>query len=448
MNIESQSPVNLLLVDDQPENLLAVEAVLQPLGANLVRATSGAEALRCLLHQDFAVILLDVQMQDMDGFETAALIRKRARSQQTPIIFLTALNSNHSRFQGYASGAVDYLLKPFEPQVLLSKVAIFIELFKKTEALRTQTEQLMRLNQELRAERDLAESAQIRMLQEQLARQQAELNNKLTDQFLGVLSHELRTPLNAVLGWSRLLRAKRFDSATMERALETIERNALLQNQMIGDILDISKIIQGRLELHYGLVSLKGIVESAIAAIQPEADAKFITITLQEGAETGKLWGDPKRIQQSILNLLSNAVKFTPQGGQIEVKWRCCRNQSFGLNTEVLELPSTLIPDLETCLEIQVIDSGVGIAPDFLPNVFDRFRQADSSSTRPFGGIGLGLAIVQHLVELNGGCVEAMSEGEGKGAIFTIRLPVCQESHADPNKKSAYLPSSRIGSNH
>jgi PAS domain S-box-containing protein len=530
--------VNILLVDDRPENLLSLEAILSSLGENLVRAHSGEEALRCLLEQDFAVILLDVQMPGMNGFETANLIRNRPRSRYTPIIFLTAFStSDEFVFKGYSSGAVDYLLKPVDPVILASKVSVFVDLFKKNEIIRHQTEEVRRQAVQLKAinkelsqseerfrslsvsspigiflldttgqciytnprcqkicgftaaeslgegwiqsihpddrqravsdwanyshepqedayeyrfqladgsvrwthvrsspmfsdsgklighvgtveditDRKQAESDREQIIREQAARREAEAANRMKDEFLAVLSHELRTPLSAMLGWARLLRSQKLDKATVERALETIERNAMVQAQLIEDILDVSKIIRGKLNLNVAPVNLASVIEAAIDSIRPQVEAKAIRLETALDASAGLVRGDPFRLQQVVWNLLTNAIKFTPEGGKVEVR---LSSEASNGQKEVRSADFA---------QIQVIDTGVGISPDFLPNVFDRFRQADSTTTRSHNGLGLGLAIVRHLVELHGGTVQAASLGEGQGATFTIKFPLLKD---------------------
>ncbi|QHG18643.1 response regulator [Nostoc sp. ATCC 53789] len=531
--MQMEPKVNILLVDDKLENLLALEAILEKLGENLVRATSGEEALRCLLHQDFAVILLDVQMPGMDGFETATLIRNRGRSRHTPIIFLTAFStSDQMLFKGYALGAVDYLLKPLDPNILTSKVTVFVELFKKTEAVKQQAAQLVAMNAELRqseerlrslstcspvgifeidteggcrytnpryqiicglkaveslekswlesvhpedreravaswsayiyegrdyseefrfqtaqgiirwvqvrsspmlsgqgellgyvgtlediTERKQAEEVRAQVIREQTARQEAEAANRMKDEFLAVLSHELRTPLTSMLGWSKILRSKKLDDKATSRALEAIERNAISQMQLIEDILDVSRIIRGQLRLNVSAVNLISVMEAALEAVRPLAEPKEIQLNTVLDTSVGSVYGDPARLQQIVWNLLTNAIKFTPKGGRVEVNLSivCGEEQQI----------------TQKYAQIQVIDTGIGISSEFLPKVFERFRQADSTTTRSHNGLGLGLAIVRHLVELHKGTIFAQSPGSGQGATFTVRLPLLQDNRGN-----------------
>ncbi len=553
--------VNILLVDDKLENLLALEAILEKLGENLVRATSGEEALRCLLHQDFAVILLDVQMPGMDGFETATLIRNRGRSRHTPIIFLTAFStSDQMLFKGYALGAVDYLLKPLDPNILTSKVIVFVELFKKTEAVKQQAAQLVAVNTELRqseerfrslstcspvgifetdtegnckytnpryqaicgltageslekrwlesvhpqdrerasaswsayiresrdyseefrfqtahgsdrwvqvrsspmlssqgellgyvgtlediTERKQAEEVRAQVIREQTARQEAEAANRMKDEFLAVLSHELRTPLTSMLGWSKILRAKKLDDKATSRALEAIERNAISQMQLIEDILDVSRIIRGQLRLNVSAVNLISVMEAALEAVRPLAEPKDIKLNTVLDTSVGSVYGDPARLQQVVWNLLTNAIKFTPKGGRVEVRLSkyfgfSISDLGLGSNGENLDssntnessnLQSKIQNSKSQYAQIQVIDTGIGISSEFLPKVFERFRQADSTTTRSHNGLGLGLAIVRHLVELHKGTIFAQSLGSGQGATFTVRLPLLQDNRGN-----------------
>ena len=249
-------------------------------------------------------------------------------------------------------------------------------------------------------------------------RQQAESlaqANRLKDEFLAVISHELRTPLNSILGWSQMLRSRKFNEAAVARALETIERNAKLQKQLIEDLLDTSKMIQGQFNIQVSQISLVPIVEAAIETIQAAAQAKAIELNSAIDDSVGLVNGDANRLQQVLWNLVSNAVKFTPAGGRVEVRLSVEEQRGEAKDQR-------LVP--QAC--IQVIDTGIGIKAEFLPYVFDRFRQEDSSTTRSYSGLGIGLAIAHHLVELHGGTIEAYSPGEGKGATFIVRLPLLE----------------------
>jgi hypothetical protein len=564
--MQAELKVNILLVDDKLENLIALEAILERLGAKLVKATSGEEALRSLLHQDFAVILLDVQMPGIDGFETATLIRSRGRSRHTPIIFLTAFSSsNQMLFKGYALGAVDYLLKPIDTNILTSKVTVFVELFKKTQAIEQQAAQLTAINAELRqseerfrslstcspigifetdtqgrckytnpcyqeicgwslaeslekswlecvhpedqeqaiaswsayihegreystefrfkntddsprwvqvrsspmlssqgellgyvgtlediTERKQAEEVRAQVIREQTARQEAEAANLMKDEFLAVLSHELRTPLTSMLGWSKILRAKKLDEQATTRALDAIERNATSQMKLIEDILDVSRIIRGQLRLHLSVVNLISVIEAALEAVRPLAETKNIELNTNLDTNLGAVCGDPARLQQIVWNLLTNAIKFTHAGGRVEVRLEIIELQPTEqlFPHEEVKLSSTSAPlqfSKSSYAQIQVIDTGIGITPEFLPKVFDRFRQADSTTTRSHGGLGLGLSIVRHLVELHGGVISAESSGKEQGATFTVKLPLMQNNSNIKNGKEIEPMKEEIG---
>ncbi|QSJ15081.1 PAS domain S-box protein [Nostoc sp. UHCC 0702] len=278
-------------------------------------------------------------------------------------------------------------------------------------------------------ERKHAEQERDRLLQrERAARKEAEVANRIKDQFLAVLSHELRTPLNPIMGWSKLLRSRKFDVETTNRALETIERNAKLQTQLIEDLLDVSRILQGKLSLNVCPVSLLMVVEGAIDTVRLAAEAKSIQIQTIIDPSLGQVMGDPNRLQQVVWNLLSNAVKFTPKGGHVEIR----------------------VAEVDYQAQITVSDTGKGITPDFLPYVFDYFRQADGTTTRKFGGLGLGLAIVRQVVELHGGTVWAESPGEGMGATFTVRLPFLlrnEQVDLEDDQPQPFNPHPRILSN-
>jgi PAS domain S-box-containing protein len=256
--------------------------------------------------------------------------------------------------------------------------------------------------------RDITESKEAEtereelLRKEQAARRDAEIANRLRDEFLATVSHELRAPLNSILGWGRLLEKGNLDEKTTQKALGTIVRNAESQNRLIDDLLDVSRIISGKLRLEILDVKPINIVEAAMETVRPAAEAKNIRLEIEEKHVVSHISGDPNRLQQVVWNLLSNAIKFTPNGGEVCVE----------------------IERVNGCVEIRVKDTGIGIGKEFLPYVFDRFRQADTSSIRKFGGLGLGLAIVRHITEMHGGTVSATSEGENQGATFIVSLPV------------------------
>jgi PAS domain S-box-containing protein len=261
------------------------------------------------------------------------------------------------------------------------------------------------------------------MVREKEARAEAEEANHVKDEFLATVSHELRTPLTAILGWSTMLRNDTLDEATSALALDVIDRNAKTQAQLIEDLLDLSRIINGNLHLQVRPVGLEEIVNATIECLCPAADVKAIQIQALLDPDVGLVSGDPIRLQQAVANLLANAIKFTPEGGRVKVKLE-------RVNSDAL---------------INVTDTGAGISADFLPNVFDRFRQADSASTRKYGGLGLGLAIVRKIVEMHGGTVMAESRGEGQGASFTVKIPLLVLPHIE---KSQANKSKRTGQAH
>jgi signal transduction histidine kinase/DNA-binding response OmpR family regulator len=630
----SESSANVLLVDDRPENLLAMQTILEDLGQNLVSASSGHEALRFLLTEDVALILLDVQMPGLNGFEFAELVRERERTQHTPIIFVSATSRDEQYvFKGYSLGAVDYMTKPFEPEILKSKVRFFTRLYLQNQEIKRQaalleqtnseldsintdlearvrhrTAQLETTNKELENEvavrkqseariatehaitRTLADAVNLEtvasailqifcecmkadvcclwlqneagtaltcvnietldgthdfaqfvnetrrislgkgvglpghvwrknglvwlpntvrgekypraayaaavglhsaigfpikinkkfhgviefftrrpfmpdqhllnmleaigseigqfiqrkrveaerenlLLREKSLREKAEMASRLKDEFLATVSHELRTPLNAIIGWGQILQSGKLAVDKQKDALQTIFRNAKTQAQLINDLLDTSRLMTGNLLLNLSPTPIVPVIEAALDAVRPSAEAKGIKFSTAYHATVEKITCDPQRLQQIIWNLLTNAVKFTPADGEIML---------------------TLAQNKKT-IQIIVSDNGEGISADFLPFVFDRFRQADSSSTRKHNGLGLGLAIVRHLAELHGGSVAVTSEGRGKGAVFTVTFPLSliadggvkpfkekTNGHKHPEKARAELSGIRV----
>lgn len=524
--------VNILLVDDQPAKLLSYEAILSSLDENLIYSGSAREALEHLLKTDIAVILVDVCMPDLDGFELAALIRQHPRCQRTAIILVSAiLMTEVDRLKGFEHGAVDYVPVPVIPEILRARVRVFAELYRKTRELEKLNRELEsrvaertseleistarlresedRLNLALdsaeaapwvweldsnlrngsgryhelygfapqenitvekwlarvhpldrervvgriehmrahpqedtwseefrilhptkgtrwlaglgRAVRDssgrlqriigisfdvttrrYAQEERLSLLEsERAARSEAERANRIKDQFLAMVSHELRAPLNGLLLWTELLRRNSKDSAVLAEGLEAIERSGRSQVRLIEDLLDMSRMRTGMIRINPEHVKLQSLLENVIATIRPLAEAKSIDVTLTMDPDVKAVIGDPTRLQQVFLNILSNAVKFTQKRGSVHV--------------ELAERNA----HAETCIR----DTGPGIGPEFLPHIFDPFRQEDSSGTRQHAGLGLGLAIAKHLVELHQGEIEVENMFPETGARFTVRLP-------------------------
>ena len=396
----SSSPTvaSVLVVDDSPANLVDMEALLKPLGVRVVEAKSGAEAIEQVAAETFAVMLLDVQMPGMDGFEVARRLRTMENGYDLPIIFVTAIHCDeaYSR-QGYASGATDYITKPFDADVLLARVKGFIGLFRQREKLRH------REVTELTRERDDAMQKLATLLEsERAARLDAEIANNAKDEFLATVSHELRTPLNSILGWTMIAR-RLAPSAEVDRALATIERSARAQERIIEDVLDTARIISGKLRLEITSSKVADSISGAVQALRPTADAKGVRLDVSLNGSIGFISADPDRLQQIVWNLLSNAVKFTPKGGRVELS----------------------ASRVDSVVRICVSDTGQGIRQEFLPYLFEPFRQADGSTTRRHGGLGLGLAIVKQLVDAHGATIVVHSAGEGAGSTFTVAWPGC-----------------------
>jgi signal transduction histidine kinase len=407
--------VELLLVDDRQENLLALQAILEPLGQTLVLAHSGQEALKCVLKHDFACILLDVQMPDMNGFDTAQIIKSREKSRYIPIIFLSAINKEDSYvFKGYSMGAVDYVFKPFNPDVLRSKVAVFVDLYLKQQQIMEQAEMLAEsqrreLELEHRAELLEAEAksaAQLAELNKQLKDRQAELEQAMgvRNRFYASMSHELRTPINAVIGYSTLMIDNIYGPLNdkQREGLQRTLRAARHLLELVNDVLDLSKIEAGKIELSMQPVNIPNLIEDLFVTVRPLADEHGTKLTFERSDDQISIVTDPRRVRQILLNLLSNAIKF---GLQKPITVKCTRRDDGGIS-------------------IEVIDEGEGIAEEDQPRIFEEFVQV-SPSQQP--GTGLGLPISKRLATLLDGSLEVRSTA-GAGSTFTLNLPAAGTS--------------------
>ena len=398
-SIHGDQDATILLVDDRDDKLLALETVLAELGQKLVLARSGTEALRLLLQQTVAVIVLDVNMPGMDGFETAALIRQRPNSELTPIIFVSAVNYSETHLaRGYSLGAVDYIMSPIVPEILRAKVSFFVELHKKTEQLRQQAE------------------IQSRLTQAEAARMQAEAANSAKDRFLAMLSHELRTPLTPILFCASTLSTDENLPEYARKDLEVLARNVLLEARLIDDLLDIARINQGKFKLTLEQIDVHTLLDAAIGVCAEEIAGRNLRLCREFNATDAGVFGDSARLTQVFWNLIKNAAKFTPQGGEITI----CTST------------------VEASLLVRVVDSGIGIDRGALPKIFNPFEQIQPSQA---GGLGLGLAISKAIIEQHNGSISARSEGLGCSTTFAVELPAITQS-SQPERVVALVPGS------
>ncbi|QSJ14045.1 response regulator [Nostoc sp. UHCC 0702] len=517
----SEPRVIILHVDDNEANRYIVTRILQNAGFTVVEAATGAAGLKAATEHQPTLVILDVKLPDISGFEVCRQIKANPETAFIPVLHLSAsFIQSQDKAEGLDSGADAYLVQPVEPIELLATVRSLLRIRRAEELALSSAREwqttfdsikdgvclvdtegiILRCNRAMmqlfckpaheilgcvhhelmgaelgigdgvcfrRAKEthqrqvlefqsrgrwfaktidpvfnehgtltgavfilsDITERKQASaFLQEQNERlnqlmvslqqqtEQAQQANRIKDEFLAVLSHELRSPLNPILGWAKVLQTSHQDAAKTQYALETIERNAKLQAQLIEDLLDVSRILQGKLSLHTVPVGLTFTIKAALETVRLAAEAKSIQIKTVFEPNVGQVLGDSGRLQQVVWNLLSNAIKFTSQGGRVEVRLERMKDEGEGMNqvdTHPVEYT-----------QITVSDTGMGISGDFLPYVFDYFCQADGTTTRRFGGLGLGLAIVRHLVELHGGTVQAASKGEGQGATFTVKFPL------------------------
>ena len=429
--------VNVLLVDDQPARLLTYETILSDLGQNLVSARSGLEALEKLMKDEFAVVLLDVSMPDMDGFEAATLIHQHPRFERTPIIFVTGVHvSELDRLKGYKVGAVDYVSIPVVPEILRSKVAVLVELYQKRRELQELNRNLGQANQRLaeanttlqaektreletlnrvlqRANQEL-ESANRSLQTEVTERTRVELALKEADrhkdEFLAMLAHELRNPLAPIHNAVQLMHRASLTDPQLTWSRDIIGRQVSHLTRLVDDLLDVSRITRGKINLTKEVIELGALVARTVETVQPLLEERGHTLTVEVPGTGLAVLGDPTRLTQAIGNVLGNAAKYTDRGGRITLG--AARNG----------------PEVE----IRVRDNGIGIPGDLLPMIFNLFTQLDRTSGRPQSGLGIGLALVQRLVEMHGGSVTAHSDGPGRGSEFVIRLPLFIREKVEP----------------
>lgn len=368
----------ILVVDDNPATLYATSRILRSAGFDVVTAETGGAAVKTAIEHPIDLIVLDINLPDLDGFEVCRIVRAKPESSTVRVVYLSAsfVDDVH-RVAGYEAGADAFLTHPVDPTVLIATIRALL----RTRAVERQLEELLQ--------------------RERGVREEAERANRAKDEFLATLSHELRSPLNAIVGWAEVARL-RSDSEEVTNALKVIVRNARFQTQLISDLLDVSRITLGKLELTKEVLALVTVLTAAVDAIRSTAEHAGITIAVDVPDDIGLIQADPLRLQQMFSNLLSNAIKFSSRGSTVLIEAR-------------RDGPNAVI---------RVADEGSGIDPTILPRLFERFWQADTTSRRTHSGLGLGLAIVQHVALLHGGTVRAESAGVGHGAVFTVTLPL------------------------
>lgn len=386
MTCDTSDKVSILIVDDSSENLRAMEALLKRPDRVVLQVQSGEEALRCLLTHDVAVILLDIRMAEMDGYETAALIRKREKTRHLPIIFLTAFNKDGTDIlKGYSLGAVDYIFKPLVPEILCAKIDVFAELYKTTQALRRKNEELERTERELR-----------------LTNERLEELNRLKSSFVSVASHEIRTPVTGIKAYVDNILCGLVGPVTdkQRQYLTRVTHNVDRLMKIIEELLDLAKIEAGQLQLHLASIPIAALIHHVTDELGPMAQEKQISLHTSDCTPDVCVHGDEGKLHQVLTNLVHNAIKFTHVGGRVEVE---VRRQEDG------------------ALQIRVTDTGPGIPAADLSKIFDRFYSS-SSAPPETRGAGLGLTISKSLVALHGGNLWVTSIAD-QGSSFYIDLP-------------------------
>jgi signal transduction histidine kinase len=401
---------DILVVDDNAANLVAIQAALGDFEGRVVRAQSGTEALGLLLDRDFALILLDVKMPSMDGFETARMVRSRKRSRHTPIIFVTAHGrDDEDILAAYKLGAVDFMFKPLAAEALRAKVSVFVELHRRSSEIAIQANLLREA--ERREHGRALEEERRRWEADSLRRQMEELEvaDRRKDEFLAFLGHELRNPLTPIVAGLELVRQKLTISTDADPTLvantKTMQRQARHLTRLVDDLLDMSRINSGKIELRSGLTTIQDVVEQAITTSRPLIDERRHDLVVEMPPRRLVVRGDGVRLVQAVANLLNNACRYTDPGGDILI--RVVESGDFA--------------------EIHLIDNGHGIGPEFLPRIFDMFVQERDSTA---GGLGLGLSLASRLVAMHGGSISAFSEGNGRGSEFIVKLPIEETADA------------------
>jgi signal transduction histidine kinase len=390
--VPTLNEAKLLVVDDEESLRITTAAIFEQEGYIVDTASSGDEAIDLLSKTDYDLVLTDLHMEGGDGLSVLNQIRRQA--PLTISVVLTGFASVESAIAALQEGAYDYLIKPCDIESMKHTIRRGVEHRRLMLAEQKARADLQQLNRDLEQRID-ERTAELKRLNSELAEA-----NRAKDVFLATLSHELRTPLTPVVGWIKLLRSGTLDEKSVSQALDAIERNAWLQSRLIDDLLDTSRIATGKLHFEPKPTDLNAVVKAAVDTVRNSAAARNIDLSISLYPASLVVMGEPVRLQQIAWNLVSNAIKFTDPGGKVSITTGLNGTQSY----------------------LTVMDTGVGIEPEFLPHVFDRFRQADGSTSRRHGGLGLGLAIADALAKIHNGRLEAQSEGVGRGATFTLRL--------------------------
>ncbi|QEL16237.1 response regulator [Limnoglobus roseus] len=402
--------INILIVDDEPKNLTVLETILDEPEYRLFRAESADQALLALIQDEFALLILDIRMPGMTGFELAQLIKERKKTAHVPIIFLTAYyNEDQHVIEGYGTGAVDYLHKPVNPTILRSKVAVFAELHRiSREVAMANRALLAEVSERRRAEerlRELNDNLERRVLDRTEA---LRASDRRKDEFLATLAHELRNPLAPVRNAVQVLDLKGPAIPEVKWAKEVIDRQMLAMTRLIDDLMDVSRISRGKIKLKKERVELARVVQAAIESSRPLIEKEGHELIVRFPPQSILLDGDAVRLAQVFLNLLNNAAKFSPSAGRIELVAKRLGND----------------------VVVSVKDNGIGISAAHRESVFEMFSQVEGALSRSQGGLGIGLCLVKRLVEMHDGRVEVNSDGPGQGSEFLVRLPVLTDSSA------------------